>query len=225
MADPSRALSDVLQSLAESKRPFDKSHFVELLRQRRFDEGLSVLYQLREHSPDNASIARGIQLLKAKLLQDQLERLGDLDLVPRLRAVSPSTLGDDVASVLRLVDDISCTGDILECSRLGRLATARALVQLVDAGCIALLSRERPQLHLIRPPPSEPSPPSGDAAPPGVAEPAPDFDALFRSGTERYLARDYAEAERLFGCCHALRPEDRRVLHNIERLAKRKRES
>jgi hypothetical protein len=64
----------------------------------------------------------------------------------------------------------------------------------------------------------------GRISSPGKAdEPLSEDESLARGATEAYLRRDYAEALRLFELCLVLRPGDRRILHNIERLRNRSR--
>lgn len=77
-------------------------------------------------------------------------------------------------------------------------------------------------------PSATPSSPEPSAPPPSLATIAVSqsnaprgFDALVQQATAAYLRRDYAEALRCFEECLALRPGDRQVLHNIERLKKR----
>lgn len=62
------------------------------------------------------------------------------------------------------------------------------------------------------------------AAPPPVvmAPPAADFTGLMEQATASYLRRDLARTEELLQQCLALRPGDRRVLHNLERVRRKK---
>ncbi|GEM_PF-6814703 len=48
--------------------------------------------------------------------------------------------------------------------------------------------------------------------------PGDEFDHLFRRSMSAYTSRNYAMALELTERCHALRPQDRRVRHNLERL-------
>ena len=70
-------------------------------------------------------------------------------------------------------------------------------------------------------------PASGRISTPGKAaderEPESPYEIHTREATEAYLRRDYAEALRLFELCLVIRPGDRRILHNIERLRNRTR--
>lgn len=212
-------LRTVVDDLSQEAKRHDKESFVLLLREKRFEEALTVLYRLREHAPDNGSVARGIQHLKQRVLEGYLAQLGDLDRVPSRGPRAADGLAPEAAALLRLVDGISCLGDLLESSRLGRLPTARLLVQLVDSGC-AVLGSPAPQLRLVpAPPPSAPRP--APVEPPRA--PVADFALIFRQATAHYLSREYDDALRLFRRCLELHPDDRRTLHNIERLEKRER--
>ncbi|MFZ5446746.1 MAG: hypothetical protein ACOZQL_42560 [Myxococcota bacterium] len=180
----------------------DKPAFLRLLQEQRFEEALAVLVKLRPHAPDNASISRGIQHLKDRVLEDYLARLGNLDRAPR-RATHARRLTAEEASVARLVDGTSTLGDLLESSTLGRLPTARLLARLLHDGVLTLAGAEsHPHLRLVATPPA----------------PAPDFDALLEEGAELLLARRLREALAVFERCEQLRPEHPRVRHNLERL-------
>jgi hypothetical protein len=56
----------------------------------------------------------------------------------------------------------------------------------------------------------------------GSPGPAPDFTCLMEQATASYLRRDLARTEELLRQCLALRPGDRRVLHNLERVRRKK---
>jgi hypothetical protein len=56
----------------------------------------------------------------------------------------------------------------------------------------------------------------------GSPGPAPDFTCLMEQATTSYLRRDLARTEELLRQCLALRPGDRRVLHNLERVRRKK---
>lgn len=220
-------LRQVVDELGTSEagvpRSFDRAQFVELLRSKRYEEALDALYQMHHAAPDNASVSRGIQVLKEKLLGDYLSRLGNLDLVvvPE-RDARAEGLSADEAGVLKLSDGIATLGDVLSTSRLGRFTTARALCGLVKRGAVSLEGRAAPPVS-----PQAQEPPA--AAAPLVQLPAstPEgrYDELFRRATEAYLRRDVDTALALFTECRELRPDDRRVQHNIERLEARKRKS
>lgn len=99
----------------------------------------------------------------------------------------------------------------------------------------------------LAPPPAEPAPNLAEAnkagaqakapppAPPLATElPAPepvstkpglDYDALFERATRAYVRRSYDEAMTLFEEYLQKRPDDRRALHNLEQLRKRRKGS
>jgi hypothetical protein len=82
-----------------------------------------------------------------------------------------------------------------------------------------------------------PIPPAATATPrrvsqtmelPGIDEPrdgpspTPDFTRLMEEATASYLRRDLARTEELLQQCLALRPGDKRVLQNLERVRRKK---
>lgn len=80
-----------------------------------------------------------------------------------------------------------------------------------------------PQSSIPAAPPTPRSPrDTAPTLPEGVAPPQGSLvDQLQQQATDAYLRRDFSEALRLFTECLALRPGDRHILHNIERLKKR----
>jgi tetratricopeptide (TPR) repeat protein len=66
------------------------------------------------------------------------------------------------------------------------------------------------------------SKPTADSKPPADAKPEDPFDAMFREATAAYVSRDYPKAIELFTRCLALRPDDRSVQHNLQRLQSRR---
>jgi hypothetical protein len=61
---------------------------------------------------------------------------------------------------------------------------------------------------------------------PGIDEDGPiptaDFTQLMEEATASYLRRDLARTEELLQQCLVLRPGDKRVLHNLERVRRKK---
>lgn len=49
------------------------------------------------------------------------------------------------------------------------------------------------------------------------------YESFFRAGTQAYLRHDFPRALEAFEACRRLRPGDKRVLHNLERLKTRSR--
>src|SRR5262249_6415 len=63
-----------------------------LLQEKRYEEALRLLYLARARKPDDTGIARGIQLLRERLILAYSAELGNQDIVPLL------AIGVDVAS-------------------------------------------------------------------------------------------------------------------------------
>jgi tetratricopeptide (TPR) repeat protein len=203
-----------------------------LLRERRYEEALELLYRLRARRPDDTALARGIRLLRERVEVSYAERLRNLDYVPhRLNATDSFMLTSEERQVMALVDGISSCGDILHVSALGRLNTLRVLCGLVEHERISLATDGSPETSRSQqvarrrsspPPPSPRARPSGTfgavSVPPGRDD---GFDSLFRRATEAYLLRSYEDARNLFEECCRLRPDDRRSRYNLEALRRR----
>ena len=115
-----------------------RAELEQLLAQKRYEEALELLYTARRRRPEVVELARGIQLLKQRLVRRYLRRLGNLDHVPRLVRpdVEGMPLSEEARGLLRLIDGISSFGDVAHESRLGRFETYRMLAQFVDEGLI-----------------------------------------------------------------------------------------
>lgn len=113
-----------------------------MIQERRFEDALDVLLAARGQAPNDESIARSIRLLKERLMRQYIERIGNLDRVPRatLGTVHPSSLGAEAQEVLRLIDGATAVDDILLSSRLGQFRTLRTLVTLNERMLISLAS-------------------------------------------------------------------------------------
>jgi tetratricopeptide (TPR) repeat protein len=115
-----------------------------LLSERRYEEALELLYAARRRNPNAPDIARGIQLLKQRLVRRYLHRLGNLDHVPRTSR-APAEYGhlpEEARTLLRLCDGVSSYGDVARASRLGRYETYRMLAQLVEEEIITTSGQE-----------------------------------------------------------------------------------
>ncbi len=210
----------------------DTARLSRLLKERSYEEALALLYAAREDNPDDASVSRGIQLLKDRLILRYARQLGSLDQVPG-RVVSDdslATLSPESREVLRLVDGISSYGDVAQACSLGRFAAYRALAHAVAKGLI-VSTPDAPapvppagRTSSVPPPPKATLRPTASAPPAAVAATldAASYDDLFERATRAYVRRDVDEALLLFEGCLKRRPDDRRVRHNIEKLKQRK---
>lgn len=222
-----REVVDELGTPDSAPRSFDRAQFIELLRGKQYEEALEALYKMHQAVPDNASVSRGIQVVKEKLLAEYLERIGNLDMVVAPSGAPGVRPSSDEVEVMRLTDGIASLGDVLSSSRLGRFATARTLCGLIDRGALVVGAAPRRSLPADVVAPPVVAPPSPVAVVVDAAAPSAEhrYDEVFRRATEAYLRRDVDTALALFAQCLEQRPDDRRVQHNIERLQQRKRKS
>lgn len=210
-------LAPVVREVTRAPNFVGKAQFEDLLRQKRYEEALAVLYRMRRVAPENASVSRGITLLKDTLFEQYLEQLGTLDGVPTLEMDLSAVSGDE-AHVARLVDGIATLADVFAASKLGRAETAKVLVELLERGQLALHTsgiRSSPTtIQFVLPAAA----PVGSVADVVSAPAADEEDALFQSATDAYLERRYAEALALFRRGAARSPGDKRVAHNVALL-------
>src|SRR4051812_162399 len=72
-----------------------RAELEDLLSQRQYDEALALLCSARWEGPQAAELARAIEALKDKLLEQYLHRLGDLDAVPQSVSFRADTALDE----------------------------------------------------------------------------------------------------------------------------------
>jgi tetratricopeptide (TPR) repeat protein len=215
----------------------------QLVRERRLEDALNLLDQARPRFPEDPSISRSIRILRDRLVVDYGRLLGRLDDIPRLtlsrEEILKQHLSPEEIALLKMIDGIASLGDIVRGSHLGRFEAYRAFLLFRERGWLttraptgAWSSRtptpaaepaSEPETAPRRtPPPPAPAPEASTTPAPPSASPLPTgndlFDQLFRQATEAYVRRAYPQAIELFLQCAALRPEDRRVQHNLQRL-------
>ncbi len=222
-----------------------------LVKDRQLEAALDELDRARPQFADDPSISRSVRLLRDRLVFEYGKALGKLDDVPHLAvsrdAITKARPTAEELSLVKLIDGIASLGDLVRGSQLGRFETFRAFVRFLERGWIQMRaptgtwnpreflppeSFRTPALPTSAEPPSAPQPVASSPAP----QPAPEtpnppqsqhaaedsFDVLFREATEAYVRRDYAKAIALFTRCQTIRPEDRRVQHNLQRLQSRR---
>ncbi|HEU4413002.1 MAG TPA: hypothetical protein VFS43_47610 [Polyangiaceae bacterium] len=138
-----------------------RADIVRLVRQRRYEEALTLLYEALSLAPGERELLASIAQIKEFLTAACARRLGGLDRVAGPIPLSAAT-SPDAMLVARYVDGVSTFGDIAQACPLGRLRTLQVLVALYSkAGAL--------------PPPPPPSgeqpPPSGDGRPSGAWPP------------------------------------------------------
>ncbi|HEU4535505.1 MAG TPA: hypothetical protein VFS00_15355, partial [Polyangiaceae bacterium] len=106
-----------------------RADVVRLVRQRRYDEALALLYQALSTAPGERELLASIAQIKQFLSAACAKRLGGLDRVagpiPLTAATSP-----DAMLVARYIDGVSTFEDISLACPLGRLRTLQVLVTL-----------------------------------------------------------------------------------------------
>lgn len=106
-----------------------RADVVRLVRERRYEEALSLLYAARADAPDSAELAASIRQIKEFLIGSYAKKLGGLDRVARaIPAGAPRF--PDALLVARYIDGASTFDDISQMSPLGRLRTLQVLVAI-----------------------------------------------------------------------------------------------
>jgi hypothetical protein len=207
-----------------------------LLRERRYEDALAMLYRARADSPDSTELQKSIDQIKEFLIGAYAKRLGGLDQIaqqiPMNTARSP-----DVVLVSRYIDNGSTFGDIAQMCPLGQLRTLQVLVGLYkkpdSAPTSTELERTRSsgvhtidplegvpaafaaQLSADTPPPDTARSPSSLAVSVPVSVPAVEteddrrYKEAFSLGTAAFIQRRFADAVQAFRICDDLRPGDK----------------
>lgn len=150
------AANDVEEELLAPGKP-PLADIERLLANKQYEQALEVLYAARRDHPEATELARGIQLLKQRLVRRYLRRLGNLDHVPHLLRLDEESMpvSEETRGIVHLVDGISSFGDIARESRLGRFETYRMLARMVDEGVLTAA----PAQHAAMAHHPEPAPP------------------------------------------------------------------
>jgi hypothetical protein len=100
-----------------------------LLREKRYEEALEVLYRARAQTPGSNELQKSIDQIKEFLVGAYAKRLGGLDQIARPLSVS-SGRSPDVVLISRYIDGNSTFGDVAQICPLGKLRTLQVLVSL-----------------------------------------------------------------------------------------------
>jgi len=180
-------------SEALPRTAFSRADVVGLVREKRYEEALAVLYRARSDSPGDLEIQRSIGQIKEFLIGAYAKRLGGLDQVA-VRIPTSATSSPDALLVDRYIDGTSTFGDIAQVCPLGQLRTLQLLIELSSAEKAA----------------PEPGPVvSFLSAPPAETEDDRRYRELFALGTTAFVQHRYAYAVEAFEACEELRPGDR----------------
>jgi len=203
-----------------------------LLRERRYEDALAMLYRARADAPDSAELQKSIDQIKEFLIGAYAKRLGGLDQIAQRLPVNAAR-SPDVVMVSRYINGNSTFGDIAQMCPLGQLRTLQVLVGLYkkpDAAPSSTdLERTRSSgVHAIdsvvsqapafvenlsadAPAPDTARSPSDLPLPAPVVETEDDrrYKEAFALGTAAFIQRRFADAVAAFSNCDSLRPGDK----------------
>jgi hypothetical protein len=220
-----------------------RSDVLVLLRERRYEEALAVLYRARAESPGSSELQKSIDQIKEFLIGAYAKRLGGLDQVAK--PIPPNVVrSPDVVLVSRYIDGASTLGDVAQMSPLGQLRTLQVLLGLYSKpeasfAIEAELPRSgrrlldgltgqsvpAPLIELAEPPPPDTARSAEiiSVAPPVETDEARQYRETFALGTSAFIQRRYDDAVQAFEACAQLRPGDsaaavmlRRTLRDLE---------
>ncbi len=213
------AAADVTAPIEILDVGFYRRRVAALVGEKNYEQALAVLTEARRLDPGDESLSRSMSLLKQHLEARYRARLGRLETsVGRTRPQCP-TVCDPRLWIL--FDGITTVADIIELSPIGEFRTLRSLCLLLESGAVELgKSVSAVAASDSSPTPTTPTTDQSQAAPsPSAAD--NEYNNLFRNASMAYLRRAHQTATELFEQCLALRPSDRRVIHNLEALRKR----
>jgi tetratricopeptide (TPR) repeat protein len=216
---------------AESGAALVRSDVLVLLREKRYEEALSRLYQARAETPDSVELQKGIDQVKEFLTGAYAKRLGGLDQVARL--VPPvSGRSPDMVLLSRYIDGVTTYADLAAICPLGKLRTLQVLVEMyapksagqtaaeaeAQSGARPLDTGSEPRLRVELVAPEEPVPQTARSGttetPPPASVPVDDspeareYRAAFGRGTAAFIQHRFADAIEAFEACLRLRPGD-----------------
>jgi hypothetical protein len=232
---PGLALATEPESDAVPKTSLVRADVVGLVREKRYEEALAVLYRARAESPSDREVQKSIGQIKEFLIGAYAKRLGGLDQVARPIPLS-AVRSPDALLLARYIDGTSTFGDVAQICPLGQLRSLQVLV--------GLYSVTEPPRRADAVPPSGLRSPDGIAAEPGAesarngaektapyelrsegappseppvpmstpvveTEEARQYREAFALGTAAFVQRRYADAIAAFEACDRLRPGDR----------------
>jgi hypothetical protein len=219
-----------------------------LLRERRFEDALSTLYQARAAAPSDPEIQTAIDQLKDFMVTTYARQLGGMDKVaPPIPSTAPKTSAG--LMVAQYIDGRSTFGDVAQACPLGQIRTLQVLVELYVRRTSQDLAPPASGLRAQSSPPDERNPdthrspsvvgqanasqsvkpssvnPSQSVAP-GLGRVIVDneadrqFKELFARGTAAFIQNRYRDAVDCFQECMKLRPEDKSVEVMLRRSLK-----
>jgi hypothetical protein len=98
-----------------------------LLREKRYEEALGVLYRARSESPADRQLQKSIEQLKEFLIGAYAKRLGGLDQIATPVSLA-SVRSPDALLLARYIDGNSTFGDVAQMCPLGQVRTLQVLI-------------------------------------------------------------------------------------------------
>lgn len=151
---------------------------VELIRERKFEEALALLYTAHGEAPRDSSISRSINVVKQRLLREYRTELGDPSQIPTLAydeaLIEELPLTEDERELVPLIDGIVALEDVLQSCGLGALQAHRALAHLIRRKVIVLAPQRSAERKATAPErPDRPDRPDQLSKSTSAAAPAP----------------------------------------------------
>lgn len=218
-----------------------REEVVRLVREKRYEEALAVLYRARSESPGDRELQTSIERIKEFLAGAYAKRLGGLDQVAGPIPVSAGR-SPDALLVARYIDGASTFDDIVQMCPLGRLRTLQVLVGLYTGREVASPFSERTPASWRRTLDTMPSEGVMEPPPPTVPErglerrshePPPEsapfklqvieteeerrYREAFARGTAAFVQRRFNDAVDAFEACARMRPGDNAVAVMLRR--------
>jgi tetratricopeptide (TPR) repeat protein len=225
-------LAAAMNSERDASAALVRADVLVLLRERRYEDALAMLYRARADSPDSAELQKSIDQIKEFLIGAYAKRLGGLDQLAQQIPLN-SARSPDVVLVSRYIDGSSTFGDIAQMCPLGQLRTLQVLVGLYKKSDTAPTSTDLERtrssgVHTIDPladaaasflPPDAPAPDTA-RSPSGLPVPTPAplaietederrYKEAFSLGTAAFIQRRFKDAVAAFRACDELRPGDK----------------
>jgi hypothetical protein len=212
---PGLALATEPESNGVPKTAFVRADVVGLVREKRYEEALAVLYRARAESPADREVQKSIGQIKEFLIGAYAKRLGGLDQVARPIPLT-AVRSPDALLLARYIDGTSTFGDVAQICPLGQLRSLQVLVGLYSGTESARRVDAVPPSGL-RMPDGNATEPGTESARNGAGEMAPVLETeearhyreTFARGTAAFIQRRYADAVEAFEACDRLRPGDR----------------
>jgi len=106
-----------------------RSEVLQLLKEKRYEDALQLLYWARSKLPGHAELQRSVEQVKELLVGSYAKRLGGLDKLAEPLTTKPKR-SPDFLLISRYIDGVSTYGDLAQICPLGRLRTLQLLTEL-----------------------------------------------------------------------------------------------